>query len=97
MQTVKSALSTLKSGLKFGNTKQIAAVQFLEDVETARVAIANCHHASCGSCLGTGKGCELPCEDCGGTGTVIACNCFRWILSEAVIEARRLMGGKGAK
>ncbi len=86
--TTQDARRALARPPKFGDETQIAAIQFLEDIESARTLMVGCRHQPCRHCDGTG-GRKNLCEDCEGTGTVRICNCFKGLSPWAVREARR--------
>jgi DnaJ-class molecular chaperone len=87
----RAALDTLKVP-RFGDANQIAAVHYLEDVESARVAFGKCRHSKCATCKGSGahrRWSDMPCDYCGGSGTGADCKCFYGLDSDAVLEAKR--------
>ena len=92
--TIPEAMELLQPPIRWDNQDQLAAARFIADADAASEAIGNCNHRPCTYCDGTGLQITSPCEYCGGDGTDSRCQCFRGIPDEAVIAARRRIGGE---
>lgn len=86
--TIREALNILTTP-RFGNPEQIAAVRYIEDVETARSAFGKCRHGVCVWCNGIGIVDNAPCDECDGSGKSMICRCFVGLNVDAVLEAKR--------
>lgn len=87
-----TARSLLTGRLVFGDEMQIAALQYLRDLATAKQRIGECECDACQWCYSTGTELTDPvhelCHMCSGTGTCDRCSCFDGLNAYAVRDAR---------
>jgi hypothetical protein len=99
--TITRARAILSPPLQFGNLKQIAAADFIAEVETCVAAMKDCSQqhgkikTRCGDCSGRGsrtcRECEedRECQSCDGSGTITseACECLKDFRPEVIAAA----------
>lgn len=98
ISSASSAIKILSGLLKFGNTEQIEAANFLGRIEECRDAIGSCvalghrpNDIECSDCNGSGEchHCGQECPECDGSGKedVATCECLKAFTSLEVSAA----------